>query len=221
MIYQHVLSLSLWVAATMAAPAIERRQSSLAVKVKNGTLEGVHSDEWDQDYFLGIPYAQPPVGSLRFRVPQSINTSWNETLQAKEYSATCVGYGSDNWPYPNFGEDCLYLNVVRPSGYEGEKLPVAFWIHGGGLTMGSGSDDRYNFSQMIQNSVNMGKPIMGVSINYRLSMWGFVTGDEALESGNTNIGFRDQRLALHWVQENIEAFGGMLRFPYLFPQIDR
>lgn len=61
---------------------------------------------------------------------------------------------------------------------------------------------------MVQNSVAIGKPIIGVSINYRLSVWGFLAGEEILGSGNSNCGFRDQRLALHWAQENIEAFGG-------------
>lgn len=218
MVLLNWLSVSFWACAALAAPAPSPQggygSSSPTVTVKNGTLEGVHSEQYDQDYFLGIPFAQPPVGALRFRVPQSINTSWSETRSAKDYSAACVGYGSDQWPYPSLSEDCLYLNVVRPSGYEKEKLPIAFWIHGGGLYEGSGIDQRYNLSFMVQRSVEIGKPIIGVSINYRLSMWGFVTGEEVVETGNANIGFRDQRLAMHWVQENIEAFGGRLLISY-------
>ncbi|RDW56727.1 hypothetical protein BP6252_14002 [Coleophoma cylindrospora] len=155
-----------------------------------------------------MPYALPPVGDLRFRVPQSLNSSWTGSVPATSYSSACVGYGSDELTYPSLSEDCLYLNVVRPSGYESEQLPVAFWIHGGGLYEGSSIDQRYNLSFIVQKSVDIGKPIMAVSINYRLSMWGFVMGDEVLESGNANLGFRDQRLAMHWVQENITAFGG-------------
>ena len=207
------ISVSLWAVAALAVPAphrFQRRWGAPTVTVKNGTLEGLHSDQYNQDYFLGIPFAQPPVGSLRFRVPQSINTSWRGTRSAKQYSNACVGYGSDDWPYPVLSEDCLYLNVVRPSGCENQSLPVAFWIHGGGLFEGSGIDPRYNLSYIVQRSVEIGKPMMAVSINYRLSMWGFITGDEVIESGNANLGFRDQRLALHWVQENIAAFGGML-----------
>jgi carboxylesterase type B len=179
------------------------------VTIKNGTVNGVHSAEYNQDYFLGVPFAQPPIGPLRFRTPQSINTSWSEPLQATEYPAACVGYGSDDWPYPSLSEDCLYLNVIRPAGCEGQKLPVAFWVHGGGLSQGSSIDQRYNFSSMIQRSVDIGKPVIGVSVNYRLKMWGFITGEEVVESGNANLGLRDQRLGLHWVQENIGAFGGM------------
>jgi len=106
-------------------------------------------------------------------------------------------------------EDCLYLNVVRPAGYESGKLPVAFWIHGGGFYQGGGVDQRYNVSFMVQNSVNIGKPVIAVTINYRLSAWGFLSGSEELvDAGTLNLGLRDQRLALQWVQENIEAFGG-------------
>jgi hypothetical protein len=199
--------------AALAVPQNKDGSSTPTAIVKNGTLEGIHSSVYGQDYFLGVPFAQPPVGALRFRVPQSINTSWPETRSAKDYSASCVGYGSDQWPYASLSEDCLYLNVVRPAGYENEALPVAFWIHGGGLAQGSGIDQRYNLSFIVQRSVEIGKPIIGVSVNYRLHMWGFVTGEEVIQTGNANLGFRDQRLALHWVQENIAAFGGMISSP--------
>jgi carboxylesterase type B len=103
----------------------------------------------------------------------------------------------------------LYLNVIRPSGInETADLPVAVWIHGGGLVMGGSADKRYNLSFIVEHSVDMGTPIIGVSINYRLSAFGFLTGNTALAAGATNIGFRDQRLALQWVHENIGPFGG-------------
>lgn len=74
--------------------------------------------------------------------------------------------------------------------------------------MGSGVDRRYNLSFIVQNGVEIDKPFIGVSINYRLSAWGFLAGDQVLGAGQTNIGLRDQRLAMHWLQENIAAFGG-------------
>jgi acetylcholinesterase len=74
--------------------------------------------------------------------------------------------------------------------------------------MGGSGDQRYNLSFIVQHSVEMGKPIIGVSINYRLHAFGFLAGKEALAAGVTNLGFRDQRLALRWVNENIAAFGG-------------
>ena len=73
---------------------------------------------------------------------------------------------------------------------------------------GGSRDRRYNLSFIVENSVEIGKPIIGVSINYRLSGWGFLQSQEVSGSGNTNMGLRDQRLALHWLQENLQAFGG-------------
>jgi carboxylesterase type B len=76
------------------------------------------------------------------------------------------------------------------------------------LFAGGGADQRYNLSFIVEQSVNIGKPIIGVSINYRLSVWGFTSSNELANEGLLNIGLKDQRLALHWVQENIKAFGG-------------
>jgi len=190
--------------------SIIQRTSSPApcVETRNGTYAGVHSSAYDQDFFLGIPYAQPPIGDLRFRQAQSLNESWSDSKPATKYSKECIGYGSDQWVLGNdISEDCLTLNVVRPSNSAG-KLPVAVWIHGGGFYQGGNADPRYNLSFIVQQSVQAGTPFVGVSINYRLQAWGFLFGKEVLEDGSANIGIRDQRLALRWVQENIAAFGG-------------
>jgi carboxylesterase type B len=138
-----------------------------------------------------------------------LNTSWTSPKEATTWPPFCVGYGGDDTGHI-LSEDCLYLNVFRPSSQNAAsaKLPVAVWIHGGGLFMGGTNDPRYNLSFNVQNSVELGMPMVGVSIQYRLSGWGFLGGKEALEGGATNLGFRDQRLALHWIQENIAAFGG-------------
>ncbi|KAF2834382.1 alpha/beta-hydrolase [Patellaria atrata CBS 101060] len=192
-----------------ALPGSSTRHASKppTVKVKNGTYVGVYSAPYEQDFFLGIPYAQPPVGNLRFRTPKSLDERWSGSRNATSYSRECVGYGSDQWNYET-SEDCLYLNVVRPAGHKGKKLPVAFWIHGGGYYQGGAPDQRYNLSFAVQTAAEIGKPIIGVSINYRLSVWGFLASQQTLAAGATNLGLRDQRLALHWVQENIAAFGG-------------
>lgn len=76
------------------------------------------------------------------------------------------------------------------------------------LVMGGASDKRYNLSFIVENSVEIGKPIIGLSMAYRLSAWGFMDGKEVRDAGETNVGIRDQRLALQWIQENIDAFGG-------------
>lgn len=194
-------------AVASAAPGYRRQASGPTAQVKNGTISGVHSSTYNEDFFLGIPYALPPVNGLRFKNPQSLNSTFNSTYDASEYAPSCVGYGGDQLGYP-ISEDCLYLNVVRPCGYEDQELPIGFWMHGGGLQMGGSRDARYNLSFIVENSVKIGKPIIGVSINYRLSGWGFLASEQVSGSGDTNIGLRDQRLALQWVHENIGAFGG-------------
>ncbi|KAI1632767.1 Alpha/Beta hydrolase protein [Biscogniauxia mediterranea] len=175
------------------------------VTVKNGTYSGIYSPEYNQDFFLGMPYAKKAV---RFNNSASLDTSWNGTRAATSYPLHCIGYGGDEVGY-ELSEDCLYLNVIRPAGLENTAdLPVAVWIHGGGLYMGGSADRRYNLSFIVDNSVKQGTPLVAVSFNYRLSAFGFLSGKEALDAGVTNLGFRDQRLALHWVHENIAAFGG-------------
>ncbi|RLN73538.1 hypothetical protein BBJ28_00017758 [Nothophytophthora sp. Chile5] len=181
-----------------------------SVTVKNGSYYGVYQSTYDQDLFLGMPYAQPPVGDLRFRNPEPLNTTWTDAKNATEYSPECYGYGSDQWVLGNIiSEDCLTINVVRPSGVsDGAELPVAVWIHGGGLIQGGARDPRYNLSYMIEEAAQAGKPFIGVSFNYRLQAFGFLSGTAVHEAGVANLALKDQRLALHWVQENIAAFGG-------------
>ncbi|KIL88859.1 lipase 1 [Fusarium avenaceum] len=158
--------------------------SAPTVTIKNGTYAGVYNTQYDQDFFLGVPFAQPPE---RFSIAQGPNTSWDGVRQATEYSLHCYGYAG----------------LKDTSG-----LPVAAWIHGGGLFMGGAANPRYNLSFIVNQSVALGTPVIGVSLNYRLSAFGFPTGKEALSEGVTNLGFRDQRLALRWINENIAAFGG-------------
>jgi len=134
-----------------------------------------------------------------------------ETLQKMpaHYPPFCVGYGGDDTGHVE-SEDCLYLNIVRPKHHNlqifsprGSLDPRWRAFHGRRT-----NDPRYNISFIVQNSVDMNKPMIGISIQYRLSAWGFLGGKEAMEGGATNLGYRDQRLALHWIQENVAAFGG-------------
>ncbi|KAJ6181372.1 hypothetical protein N7485_000014 [Penicillium canescens] len=197
-----------FLAAWAIAQAAPNAKSVPTVTVRNGTYSGVRSTTYAQDFFLGMPYAQQPLGNLRFAVPQPLNESWDGTRDAKNYSDICIGYGTDSIWYPQ-SEACLTLNVIRSSSAkEGSKLPVGVWIHGGGFYTGSGADQRYNMSAIVQNAYNIGKPFIAVTLNYRLSAWGFISSSQVSGSGNTNLGLRDQRLALQWVQENIAAFGG-------------
>lgn len=202
--------LSLAVSALAAPSKLARRAAPPGAPVattQNGSYYGVHSSNYNQDFFLGVPFAQPPIEQLRYSNPQTYNSSWTGALPATNYAFACIGYGGDQIGYQQ-SEDCLYLNVVRPSGYENTSLPVAVWIHGGGFYMGSAIDRRYNLTFIVNNSVEIGKPIMAVSIAYRLGPFGFLNGDDVAGAGVTNLGLKDQRLALHWIQENIAGFGG-------------
>ncbi|OBR05091.1 Carboxylic ester hydrolase [Colletotrichum higginsianum IMI 349063] len=202
----YALATCLYLSAPACSAALRCRNTSPVVDVKNGSYAGTHNPKYNQDFFLGIPYAKVPE---RFRVPESLDTTWNGTRPATQYPKHCIGYGEDMIGYES-SEDCLYVNVVRPAGVAPDAhLPVAVWIHGGGLKyMGGSADRRYNLSFIVENSVKQNTPVIGVSLNYRLSVFGFPGGKEALEAGATNLGFRDQRLALHWVNENIASFGG-------------
>ncbi|RMZ09478.1 hypothetical protein D0862_03583 [Hortaea werneckii] len=198
---------------SLAAPTCDRASTPTA-NIQNGSLVGAHNEQYNQDFFLGIPYAQPPVDDLCFKPPQPINHTWQDK-QVTAYGDWCMqaelglpGFSFANYTPPQ-SEDCLTLNVVRPTGVNNySSLPVFLWIHGGALSSGSAIDQRYNMSFIVEESVAMGLPIIGVSINYRLNGFGFLAGSEVLQEGVANLGYRDQRLALQWVQENIASFGG-------------
>ncbi|KAH6979453.1 Alpha/Beta hydrolase protein [Fusarium venenatum] len=192
----HVLFLIIFVQIISAA--------SPKASTLNGTYAGKHLSGWDQDAFLGIPYAQPPTGNLRFKWPQSLSTSFDEERMATEYGDSCMQY-TQNW---TMSEDCLSINIIRPAGRPKKLLPVLVWIYGGGLYAGSSADPQYNLSGIVKVSQDIKEPVLAVSFNYRLGMWGFLQNFNLLKEGNANAGLLDQRLALRWIQENIEAFGG-------------
>jgi len=107
----------------------------------------------------------------------------------------------------NSGEDCLNLNVQRPTGTTSRsKLPVVVWFFGGGFERGS--TQIYDGTGLITKSLHLGSPIIYVAVNYRVGGFGFLAGSELQADGSTNLGLRDQRLGLEWVAENIAAFGG-------------
>ncbi|MCJ1312992.1 hypothetical protein MMC25_006668 [Agyrium rufum] len=179
--------------------------SAPTVQVTNGTYVGRYlGGQWDQDLFLGMPYAQPPTGNLRFRWPQSLNTSFTGTRDASQYGYSCYQYGTAF----NLSEDCLNVNVIRPHGYANQTLPVLIWIFGGGLYTGSTADPQYNLSGIVRASQDSGEPFIAASMDYRLGMWGFLQTPQLLVEGSSNAGLLDQRLALRWIHENIAAFGG-------------
>lgn len=154
--------------------------------------------------FLGIPYALPPKGAQRYSPPGDVGTS-SATFDAATYRHICIQAPILGPPTSAEDEDCLYLNVFRPSGTsQGKKLPVVVYIHGGLFAIGSGA------SRDIGSMVAAPKAaqIIGVSINYRLGALGFLSAGVIARAGALNLGLLDQRHALKWIQANIAAFGG-------------
>ncbi|KAL0780021.1 hypothetical protein CaCOL14_004505 [Colletotrichum acutatum] len=177
-------------------------QEAPQVQIRNGSYTGVHLPLLNQDYFLGMPFAQPPVqGPLRFSPPASLNISWTGSRDATQFGNICYGYGNDNNRLAALGfkisEDCLSINVVRPSNYTDQSLPVAVYIYGGGYFQGGSADPRLNFSSIIRDSVAAGKPIIGEG----LKLW-------LLELQTLALGIKDWHYTGYKGSQNIAAFGG-------------
>lgn len=158
--------------------------------------------------FLGIPFAQPPVGPLRWRAPQAPKP-WNGERDASRFGADCTQAANPKLRGQGMGEDCLYLNVWAPAGATadaGAHLPVMVWVHGGGFVGGSGSDVRSHGADMARQGVVV------VSFNYRPGLFGFLAhpalSTESPDGVSGNYGLLDQLAALRWVREHIAAFGG-------------
>ncbi|KAI1145135.1 cholinesterase [Nemania diffusa] len=176
--------------------------------LENGIYSGRYDSSLDQFHFLGMPYALPPVGHLRFRIPQPFDHSWHGIHNATEFGPMCIGYrGKSSW-FPH-SEDCLTINVMKPANVtRHDLLPVAAFVHGGGIHGGGSRDDRYNMKMLVSHATKHNMPFIAVSFNYRSSIWGFISNEQMVGTRSANLGLRDQRLALHWVQKNIAAFGG-------------
>ncbi|KAF6822571.1 carboxylesterase family protein [Colletotrichum plurivorum] len=184
------------------------------VSLKNGTLAGTHNHNLNQDFFLGIPYAAPPIGDRRLRRPAPPEPWPGMTKTAYAYGPYCIGNdpqvpGIGQNIHPAMSEDCLHLNIIRPGGLPADaNLPVLVWIHGGAFKYDSAADPRYNGSFLVRNSVEMGTPMIFASVNYRLGVFGMANGPQVEKAGLDNLLLRDQRQALSWIRENVRAFGG-------------
>ena len=190
----------------LIAHSLNAQESDL-VTIEQGTLKGQISDGITS--FLGIPYAKPPIGNLRWRPPQPPE-SWTGTREADEFGLACpqILYpdvaSMDNSVGPQ-SEDCLYLNIWKPEDATNKQLPVMVWIHGGGFAIGGTKIANYSGEKFAQKGVVL------VSIAYRIGVLGFMAHPELTEeSGRSsgNYGLMDQIAALKWVQDNIAAFGG-------------
>ncbi|MEV7976726.1 carboxylesterase family protein [Streptomyces sp. NPDC086519] len=171
------------------------------VRTDDGLVRGVRSAATDK--FLGIPYAAPPTGERRWRPPAAV-TPWRGVRAATANPPACAqAVGGLRPGEVSVTEDCLYLSVYRPAHTTARKLPVLFWIHGGGY--GSGAANLYNGTK-----IAAANDAIVVSINYRINVFGFLAlASLDHEQGNSgNYGFLDQLAALRWVNKNIAAFGG-------------
>lgn len=208
--------------ATFAAPT--SRATGPTVTLDSATFTGVTSGNVNK--FLGIPFAQPPTGNLRFNLPQPI-PSYNGSYSATSFGNECPqqaitlplvsGLAANETNYiinsiyravtGPVSEDCLNLNVWVPAtATPSSKLPVAVWIFGGGFELGGTS--LYDGGVIAQKSIDLGQPTIVVSMNYRVSAWGFLASSEVKAAGVGNLGLQDQREALRWIQKYISAFGG-------------
>ena len=179
--------------------------AAATVKTDDGWVEGTQQN--GVTIYKGIPFAAPPVGALRWRDPRPV-IPWSGVRIADKFSPICMQtkpYPPDAPPEPE-SENCLYLNIWAPAAAHGAKLPVMFWIYGGGLEGGSASTPLYAGGQLAQQGVIV------VTANYRLGIFGFLADPqltrESPHHSSGNYGLLDQIAALKWLHRNIVAFGG-------------
>ncbi|KZV76147.1 alpha/beta-hydrolase [Peniophora sp. CONT] len=195
------------------------------VMLDNGSFVGV--SQGPVSVFRNIPYAKPPVGDLRFRLPV-VNDPYSGAFNATTYGPACIQQvfndtatsdlnpaaanvlqgvmNNFNTPFVD-DEDCLTINVFSPANATRDSnLPVLYWIYGGGFQAGKTAS--FNGSSIVERGLQLGEPVVYVSVNYRVSAFGFAGGAEVREVGIGNLGLQDQRLGLRWVQKYISAFGG-------------
>jgi len=184
------------------------RAGSPKVRTAPGKVQGTTVNDGKVRAYLGLPYAAPPVGDLRWKAPQP-PANWKGVRDATHYGARCMqAQIFSDMVFQDSGpsEDCLFLNVFTPATAKPDsKLPVMFWIHGGGYFAGSASEPRHNGDFLPLKGVVL------VTINYRLGVFGFLaTADLAKESNGPagNYGLLDMVAALEWVKANIAKFGG-------------
>lgn len=184
------------------------------VRITSGNISGVKNPKNGVVAFKGIPYATPPVGDMRWKAPVA-SAKWDETRKCDHFGPSPIQAKpvpflmlSPEFMVPEqpMSEDCLYLNVWTSARSSNEKRPVFVWIYGGGFATGGASAPAYD------GEATAAKGVVFVSFNYRLGIFGFFSHPElSAESdkhASGNYGLLDQIAALHWIRENIEAFGG-------------
>ncbi len=181
------------------------------IRTEGGLISGTPGWAWGVREYLGIPFAAPPVGNLRWRPPQPV-VPWQGVRAADRLSPACIqraqnpNSGSWNRGLINTSEDCLYLNVWTPAASAGEKLPVLVWIYGGGGVSGSTAEPIYDGNAIAK------KGVVVVSMNYRVNLFGWFAHPELTQESpnhaSGNYGSLDQLAGIRWVRNNIAQFGG-------------
>jgi para-nitrobenzyl esterase len=176
-------------AESAAAPIVQTDNGPVRGTVRNATRE-----------FLGIPYAAPPMGKLRWALPQPAKP-WVTTLDATAFRNGCPQVARYGLTEAGYNEDCLFINVVAPAAPAHNKRPVIVWIYGGAFV--GGSSALYPLAHMATSG-----DVVVVSFNYRLGVFGFMSHPAFEAAYDGSYGIEDQRAALRWVQRNISMFGG-------------
>ena len=198
-----------WIAvcACCLSFALSAKADDLKVKTDRGKVQGKRSADGKIRDFLGIPYAAPPVGPLRWKPPQPAE-KWSGTRDVANFGHRCIQtevFDDMVFRDPGESEDCLNLNVWTPA-KKHDKLPVMVWIYGGGFEGGATSEPRQDGEHLAH------KGVVVVSMNYRLGLFGFFVSPqlaaESPEHAAGNYGLMDQTAALQWVKRNIAQFGG-------------
>lgn len=186
----------------------DEESTAPVVEIESGKLTGKYANSKVRS-FLGIPYAKPPIETLRFLAPQEPE-SWSKARKATQFAPSCIQSGKSAGA-DGQDEDCLYLNVWAPVRMAKQKLPVFVWFHGGDHATGSAAETltkravRYDGTHLAEQGVIV------VSVNYRLGPLGFLAHKQlAKEKGGkvANLGLWDQQQALRWVNANALSFGG-------------
>ncbi len=203
------------VAWTMAGRSFAAEECSAPVTTASGQVQGI--GEGGVCAWKGIPFATPPVGDLRWKAPQAM-PAWSGVRDATAYGHFCMQggglFGGGGAPGAGMSEDCLNLNIWRPKTQgslrqtQGSpRLPVMFWVHGGGYYTGAGNEPQYWGDRLAENG-----GVLVVTINYRLSVFGFMAHpglrEEDPNRSTGGYGTLDQVFALKWVKDNIAGFGG-------------
>jgi para-nitrobenzyl esterase len=202
MLFKHSRCLMAIMILVFFACACGSPSLTTTVEVTGGIIEGVEQDGIFS--YKGIPFAEPPVGELRWKAPAPV-VPWTGVKKADAFGAACMQASGAMGNTSPVSEDCLYLNVWTPAKTLGEKLPVVLWIYGGGFMGGSTSTAMYDGMGFAKKGVVL------VSVAYRVGPFGFFAHPElSRESGrgSGNYGLEDMIAGMKWVRENIDRFGG-------------